>query len=76
MSDLTRSEAIQWCRKNFCDLSDRRTLVFPPPSGWMWAESNSGFVLEPIFTITDQGSAITSVDVMMSNKPSGAEVDA
>lgn len=61
MSDYTREQAIQWCKDNGCNFSEP---VFPPPSGWMWAEtSSSSLVLEPIFTMTDQGGAITRDDV-------------
>lgn len=60
MYDYTRREVIEWCRRNMVDF---RTPVFPPPSGWMWAESGSQFVLAPIFTMTDQGDEITSADV-------------
>lgn len=60
MSDLTRTEAIQWCKDNQCNF---RTPVFPPPEGWMWAESEFDLVLEPIFTVTDQGDEITRTEV-------------
>lgn len=62
MSDYTREEAIQWCRENMADFY---TPVYPPPSGWMWAESGESLVLSPIFTMTDQGDEITSVEVGM-----------
>ena len=60
MADLTRHQAIEWCKNNFCDF---KTPVFPPPNGWAWVESGESIVLVPIFTITDQGEAITSVDL-------------
>ncbi len=60
MTDATRQEAINWCRTNMCDF---RNPVYPPPSGWMWAESGDALVLAPIFTMTDQGEEITSVEV-------------
>jgi len=62
MSDLSRTEAIQWCRENQCDF---RTPVYPPPEGWMWCESKSStdLTLDPIFTMTDQGDEITRQEV-------------
>lgn len=60
MSDATRLEAIEWCKEKMCDF---RNPVFPPPSGWMWAESGIELVLAPAFTVTDQGEEITSVEV-------------
>lgn len=60
MKDATRKEAISWVMENMCDF---RTPVFPPPDGWMWAESGAALVLTPIFTMTDQGDAITSAEV-------------
>lgn len=60
MIDLTRQEAIQWCRDNMADF---HTPVFPPPEGWAWAESGEALVLQPIFTITDQGGEITAAEV-------------
>lgn len=62
MQDLTRKEAIQWCKDNMADF---RTPVFPPPEGWLWAESGEQLVLQPIFTITDQGDEITAAEVGM-----------
>lgn len=62
MSDLTRGEAINWCREKMADFRDP---VFPPPSGWAWAQSGAQLVLTPIFTITDQGDEITAIDVGM-----------
>lgn len=59
-TDYTRQEAIQWCIDNMADFS---TPVFPPPNGWMWAESGDKLVLISIFTITDQGDEITAIDV-------------
>lgn len=62
MSDFTREQAIEWCKSNGCNFIDP---VFPPPSGWMWAESGDtdSLTLEPIFTMTDQGGAITLSEV-------------
>lgn len=60
MKDLTRQEAIQWCRDNMADFY---TPVFPPPEGWAWCEAGESLVLQPIFTITDQGDEITSAEV-------------
>lgn len=62
MQDLTRSEAVQWCRDNMADF---HAPVFPPPEGWAWAESGNQLVLQPIFTITDQGDEITAAEVGM-----------
>ena len=59
MADATRSEALNWCRDKMCDF---KTPVYPPPSGWMWAESGDALVLAPIFTMTDQGDEISSVE--------------
>ena len=64
MSDLTRNEAIQWCYENMVDF---KNPIFPPPSGWMWAESGESFVLTPIFTITDEGDEITSAEIGMQS---------
>ena len=58
--DLTRQEAIKWCKDKKCDF---KTPILPPPSGWFWAEGKDGLCLEPIFTITDQGDEITSKEV-------------
>lgn len=60
MSDLSRAEAIEWCKRNFCDFKEP---VFPPPEGWAWAESASALVLVPIFTNSGQSEAITSADL-------------
>jgi len=43
-------------------MCDFKTPVYPPPSGWMWAESGDALVLAPIFTMTDQGDEISSVE--------------
>jgi len=59
--DLTRLQAIDWCRKHMADF---HTPVYPPPNGWMWAESGEALILTTIFTITDQAD-ITAVDVGM-----------
>lgn len=63
MSDLTRSEAINWCINNMADFG--KPSPFPPPPGWMWAESGGSHVLAPMFTITDQGDEITAAEVGM-----------
>lgn len=50
MSDLTRQQAIEWCVEKGADFM---TPVYPPPSGWAWAESGnnqSNLVLTQIFT--------------------------
>lgn len=60
MSDLTRDEAVQWCKDKEADFI---TPVFPPPEGWMWADAEDGLTLEPIFTVTDQGEGITKAEV-------------
>lgn len=60
--DATRQEAIQWCIDNMADF---RVPVFPPPEGWLWAESGNQLVLSPIFTMTDQGDEITAAEVGM-----------
>jgi len=61
MKEATRSEAIAWCKSNGCDFE---TAVFTPPEGWAWAQNDGkGLVLQPIFTITDQGSEITKTHV-------------
>ena len=70
MSDATREQAIQWCRDNRCNFTDP---VFPPPSGWMWAENGNHLVLAPIFTMTDQGGEIRAEDVAANDKQSGGE---
>lgn len=59
MADATRDEALNWCRQQACDF---RTPVFPPPQGWMWADSGEALVLTPIFTMTDQGDEITTAE--------------
>lgn len=60
MSDYTREEAINWCIEHMADFV---TPVYPPPEGWMWAESGDQLVLAPIFTMTDQGDEITAAEV-------------
>lgn len=62
MKDATRQEAIQWCRDKMADF---HTPVFPTPEGWLWAESGNQLVLQPIFTMTDQGDEITAAEVGM-----------
>ena len=62
MKDATRQEAIQWCKDNMADF---HTPVFPSPEGWLWAESGNQLVLQPIFTMTDQGDEITAAEVGM-----------
>mgnify|MGYP000686987472 CR=1 FL=1 len=37
MADATRDEAIQWCIDNRVDFTQPK---FPPPSGWMWADTD------------------------------------
>lgn len=61
--DFTREQTIQWCKDKECDFIEP---VFPPPSGWMWAGSpgKDYLRLEPIFTMTDQGDAITRDEVI------------
>lgn len=48
-NDLTRSEAIEWCRDHVISF---KSPVFPPPCGWAWAEAgpDGQHTLEPIFT--------------------------
>ena len=58
--DAARQDAIKWIREKMCDF---KNPVYPPPSGWMWAESGDALVLAPIFTMTDQGEEICSVEV-------------
>ena len=57
--DATREQAIDWCKAKMCDF---KTPVYPPPEGWMWADSGDRLVLSPIFTTTDQGDEITSAE--------------
>lgn len=59
MADATRQEALAWCKEKHCDF---RNPVYPPPEGWMWAESGAEIVLSPIFTMTKEGDEITSAE--------------
>lgn len=61
MTDYTRHEAIAWCIEHHADF---QTPIFPPPPGWLWVETDGEWLmLEPIFTMTNQGDGITWVDV-------------
>lgn len=65
MTDASRNEAMQWCIDNMADF---KTPVFPPPEGWMWAESGDALILTAIFTNTEDAD-ITSADVRMQQTP-------
>jgi len=56
MSDLTRTEAIKWCKDNKCDFN---TPVYPPPDGWMWAYADSNF----------SKTELTLASIFTSNEP-------
>ena len=60
MADATREEAIQWCIDNRVDFTQPK---FPPPDGWMWADTDApAKVLTAIFTNTEDED-IESADV-------------
>ena len=52
MSDLTRDQAIAWCKENKCDFVKP---IFPPPSGWGWyeqsGEDHEYLILAAVFTL-------------------------
>ena len=61
MTDATRDEAIQWCIANKVDFTKPK---FPPPKGWMWADTDvAAKALAAIFTNTEDED-IESVDVL------------
>lgn len=61
MADATREEAIQWCIDNKVDFTNPK---FPPPKGWMWAETGvPAMALTAIFTNTEDED-IESGDVL------------
>ena len=63
MTDFTREQAIEWCREMQCDF-EAAVIPHSPPSGWMWGETGTDeLILVPIFTMTDQGGAITKGEI-------------
>lgn len=59
MADATRDEVIQWCADNKVDFNKPK---FPPPEGWMWADTGvPAKVLTTIFTNTEDED-IVSID--------------
>lgn len=61
MTDATRDEAIQRCVDNKVDFTQPK---FPPPNGWMWADTDvPAKALTAIFTNTEDED-IESVDVL------------
>ena len=64
MRDATRKEVVTWCLENDVDFTDP---LFPPPAGWMWAETgepDTENILTAIFTNTEDED-ICSMDVAM-----------
>lgn len=58
--DATREEVIDWCKEQKADFVNP---VYPPPSGWMWAEnSGNGLVLTAIFTNTEDADIDIDID--------------
>ena len=65
MRDATRKEVAQWCIKNDVDFT---APLFPPPDGWLWAETcdpDSEHILTAIFTNVEDAD-ICSMDVAMA----------